>query len=81
MDITIIGTGNMAVNTTFAGTLVQGDAGGQPLDVFVASDDDDAKRVVRQLSEDGGMRVLDAGPLSNARQLEGTRLRANGGAG
>ena len=32
-----------AFNTTFAGTLVEGQVGGQPLDVFVASDDADAK--------------------------------------
>ena len=32
-----------AFNTTFAGTLVEGQVGGQPLDVFVASDDEDAK--------------------------------------
>ena len=32
-----------AFNTTFAGSLVEGQVGGQPLDVFVASDDDDAK--------------------------------------
>jgi hypothetical protein len=32
-----------AFNTTFAGTLVAGQVGGQPLDVFVASDDEDAK--------------------------------------
>lgn len=60
-----------AFNTTFAGTLVQGEVGGQSLDIFVASDDEDAKRVLRQLAEDGGLRVIDAGPLATARQLEG----------
>ena len=59
-----------AFNTTFAGTLVAGDVSGEPLDVFVASDDDDAKNTVRQLAEDGGMRVVDAGPLAHAHQLE-----------
>ena len=59
-----------AFNTTFAGTLVAGDVSGEPLDVFVASDDDDAKNAVRQLAEDGGMRVVDAGPLAHAHQLE-----------
>lgn len=60
-----------AFNTTFAGTLVEGQVGGQPLDVFVASDDDDAKAVLRRLAEDSGMRLVDAGPLAIARQLEG----------
>jgi predicted dinucleotide-binding enzyme len=57
-----------AFNTTFAGTLVAGDVSGQPLDVFVASDEDDAKDAVRRLAE--GLRVVDAGPLAHARQLE-----------
>jgi 8-hydroxy-5-deazaflavin:NADPH oxidoreductase len=56
-----------AFNTTFAGTLV----GGQPLDVFVASDDEDAKAAVRELAEGAGLRVVDAGPLALARQIEG----------
>ena len=60
-----------AFNTTFAGTLVEGQVAGQPLDVFVASDDDDAKAVVRELAKDAGLRVVDAGPLAIARQLEG----------
>src|SRR4051794_15861746 len=60
-----------AFNTTFAGSLVEGQVAGQPLDVFVASDDDDAKAKVRELAESAGLRVLDAGPLAHARQLEG----------
>jgi predicted dinucleotide-binding enzyme len=60
-----------AFNTTFAGTLVEGQVGGQPLDVFVASDDEDAKALLRRLAEDSGMRFVDAGPLAIARQLEG----------
>ena len=59
-----------AFNTTFAGTLVEGEVGGQPLDVFVASDDEDAKARVRELVESGGLRAVDAGPLAHARQLE-----------
>ena len=43
---------------------------GQPLDVFIASDDDDAKSVVRRLAEDGGLRAVDAGPLARAHELE-----------
>jgi len=59
-----------AFNTTFAGTLVEGRVAGEPPDVFVASDDEEAKRAVRRLAEDGGLRAVDAGPLANARQLE-----------
>ncbi|MBI5103653.1 MAG: NAD(P)-binding domain-containing protein [Solirubrobacterales bacterium] len=60
-----------AFNTTFAGSLVAGEVAGQPLDVFVAGDDEDAKAQVRRLAESAGLRVLDAGPLAHARQLEG----------
>jgi 8-hydroxy-5-deazaflavin:NADPH oxidoreductase len=60
-----------AFNTTFAGTLVAGEVAGQPLDVFVASDDEDAKDAVRALAVGAGLRVVDAGPLATARQVEG----------
>jgi predicted dinucleotide-binding enzyme len=59
-----------AFNTTFAGTLVEGAVAGQPLDVFIAGDDDGAKATVRRLVEDGGLRAIDAGPLRRARELE-----------
>ncbi|HET7480975.1 MAG TPA: NADPH-dependent F420 reductase [Rubrobacteraceae bacterium] len=59
-----------AFNTTFAGTLVGGEVDGQPLDVFVAADDTDAKQTVISLIEAGGLRPIDAGPLRRARQLE-----------
>jgi predicted dinucleotide-binding enzyme len=59
-----------AFNTTFAGTLVAGQVAGQPLDVFVAGDDPDAKAPVIRLVEDGGMRAIDAGRLARARELE-----------
>jgi 8-hydroxy-5-deazaflavin:NADPH oxidoreductase len=59
-----------AFNTTFAGTLVEGGVSGQPLDVFIAGDDDAAKGKVRRLVEDGGLRAVDAGPLARARELE-----------
>jgi 8-hydroxy-5-deazaflavin:NADPH oxidoreductase len=60
-----------AFNTTFAGSLAEGKVAGEPLDVFIASDDEDAKSKVRELAESSGLRVLDAGPLAHARQLEG----------
>jgi len=59
-----------AFNTTFAGTLIEGQVGGQPLNVLVASDDDGAKNAVRQIAEDGGLKVIDVGPLALARQVE-----------
>ena len=60
-----------AFNTTFAGTLTGGGkVAGQPLDVFIASDDEDAKRTVARLVEDAGLRPVDAGPLRRARELE-----------
>jgi len=63
-----------AFNTTFAGTLVSGEIKGQPLDVFIAGNDSDAKNKTSQLVEDGGLRAIDAGPLSRARQLEALGL-------
>jgi hypothetical protein len=59
-----------AFNTTFAGTLVSGQVGGQPLDVLIAGDDEAAKAKVAQLVEAAGMRPVDAGPLRRSRQLE-----------
>ena len=63
-----------AFNTTYAGTLVAGQVDGRPLDVFIASDDDDAKDNVAQLVRDGGMRPIDTGALNRARQIEGMQL-------
>jgi 8-hydroxy-5-deazaflavin:NADPH oxidoreductase len=60
-----------AFNTTFAGNLVTGQAGGAPLDVFIAGDDAEAKRAIADLAVSGGMRAIDAGPLKRARELEG----------
>jgi 8-hydroxy-5-deazaflavin:NADPH oxidoreductase len=63
-----------AFNTTFATTLRQGEVAGQPLDVFIAGDDEDAKATVAQLAEDGGLRPVDVGPLQRARELEAAGL-------
>ena len=63
-----------AFNTTYAGTLVAGQVAGQPLDVFIAGDDADAKAKVAQIATDGGLRAIDAGPLHRARQIEGMQL-------
>jgi predicted dinucleotide-binding enzyme len=43
-----------AFNTTFSGTLVEGQVAGQPLDVLIAGDDEEAKETVAQLVSDGG---------------------------
>jgi len=63
-----------AFNTTFAGTLLEGQVAGRPLDVFVAGDDEAAKSKIEQLVKDGGMRPIDVGPLSHARQIEGIQF-------
>jgi NADPH-dependent F420 reductase len=63
-----------AFNTTFAGTLSEGRVADQPLDVFIAGDDEDAKATVATLAEDGGLNPIDAGPLKRARELEAMGL-------
>ncbi len=63
-----------AFNTTFAGLISQGHVGGQPLDVFIAGDDAEAKATLAKLIEEGGQHAIDAGPLKRARQLEGLGL-------
>jgi len=60
-----------AFNTTFAGTLVAGQSGGQPLDVFIAGDDADANSAVSDFVGAAGLRPLVVGPLKRARELEG----------
>ena len=59
-----------AFNTTFAGTLVEGAVAGQPLDVFLAGDDETAKDTLKQLATDGGLRPIDVGPLALAHHVE-----------
>jgi predicted dinucleotide-binding enzyme len=62
-----------AFNITFAGTLVEGQVAGQPLDVFLAGDDEGAKETVAQLVRDGGLRAIDTGPLERE-AAGGTRV-------
>lgn len=59
-----------AFNTTFARTLVEGEVSGQPLDVFIAGDDEASNEVVAELVRDGKMRPIMVGGLERARQLE-----------
>ena len=63
-----------AFNTTFATPLTAGQVGGLPLDVFMAGDDAEAKLIVAQLVEAGGMQAVDTGMLVRARQLEALQL-------
>jgi hypothetical protein len=63
-----------AFNTTFAASLVSGYADGQPLDVFIASDDAQARKTVAEFATSGGMHPVDAGPLRRARALEAFQI-------
>jgi 8-hydroxy-5-deazaflavin:NADPH oxidoreductase len=63
-----------AFNTTFAPTLVAGQVAGQPLDVFIAGDDQQAKDAVAAIVRDGGLNPIDVGAIERARQLEALGL-------
>ena len=59
-----------AFNTTFAATLASGTVGPVPTTVLIAGDDADAKTLLAGVIAAGGLRGLDAGALSRARELE-----------
>jgi predicted dinucleotide-binding enzyme len=59
-----------AFNTTFGAVLAKG----QPLDVFIAGDDERAKAHVAEFVESLKLRPLDVGGLNMAHYLEGTGL-------
>jgi NADPH-dependent F420 reductase len=59
-----------AFNTTYAGHLATGRVGDQPTTVLIAGDDTDAKAQLAEIVTAGGLRALDAGSLSRARELE-----------
>ena len=59
-----------AFNTTFGATLGAGAVGPVPTTVLVAGDDAEAKAQVSQLVTRGGLKAVDAGALSRARELE-----------
>jgi predicted dinucleotide-binding enzyme len=63
-----------AFNTTFANTLTTGQVAGQPVDVFLAGDDEGAKEAVATLARDGGLNAIDAGGAQRARELEALGL-------
>jgi predicted dinucleotide-binding enzyme len=59
-----------AFNTTFAGTLVSGVVGPNTTTVLIAGDDADAKSELADAIAAGGLKVIDAGLLPRARELE-----------
>jgi NADPH-dependent F420 reductase len=59
-----------AFNTTFAGTLVDGEVAGQAPDVLIAGDDEHAKQQLAEVISSGGLRPIDVGPLARAQELE-----------
>jgi NADPH-dependent F420 reductase len=59
-----------AFNTTFAATLASGAVGEVPTTVSIAGDNPDAKALLAGVVSAGGLRAVDAGALSRARELE-----------
>lgn len=63
-----------AFNTAFGPVIAGREVGGQPLNVFIAGDEEEAKKSVSTFVESLGMRPLDAGELKSAHWLEGMGL-------
>jgi 8-hydroxy-5-deazaflavin:NADPH oxidoreductase len=59
-----------AFNTIGAMNMANPKFGGQRATMFICGDDDDAKKIVKQLSDDLGFETVDAGLLKTARLLE-----------
>jgi NADPH-dependent F420 reductase len=59
-----------AFNTTFAGTLAAGTVGPLTTTVLIAGDDAEAKSTLAGIVTSGGLKAVDAGSLSRARELE-----------
>ncbi|WP_153504068.1 NADPH-dependent F420 reductase [Cumulibacter manganitolerans] len=59
-----------AFNTNFAATLSSGQVAGLQTTVTIAGDDADAKAALAAVVTAGGLRAIDAGALSRARELE-----------
>jgi predicted dinucleotide-binding enzyme len=59
-----------AFNTIFAQLLPAEARRGRTVQVFVAGDDEAAKKAVAGIVRKGGFEPVEAGPLSNARYLE-----------
>lgn len=63
-----------AFNTIFASVMADPTGEGQPVDTFLAGDDDAARATVAELARSMGFRPIDAGGLAIARVLEGMGL-------
>ncbi|RKT22841.1 reduced coenzyme F420:NADP oxidoreductase [Paraburkholderia sp. RAU2J] len=63
-----------AFNAQFSHVLAAGPGGGNPLDVFLAGDDAQAKARVSAFIESLGLRPMDTGPMPMARTLEHAAL-------
>jgi len=63
-----------AFNTNFAATLASGTVGEQPTTVLIAGDDAEAKSQLAELVTACGLRAMDVGSLSRARELEALGL-------
>ncbi len=63
-----------AFNTAFASRQAEPEVNGEPVDGFVAGDNEAAKNTVLGLVGDVGFRPVDAGPLSMAHSLEAMAL-------
>ena len=59
-----------AFNTTGSDNMADPDYAGQPLAMFIAGDDDEAKQRVGELAGELGFDAVDAGPLANSGLLE-----------
>ena len=59
-----------AFNTLFASNQAKPDAHGMILDVLFATDDERARKTIRDLATSVGFRAIDAGALAAARELE-----------
>ena len=57
-------------NTNFASTLAAGTVGALTTTVSIAGDDADAKAALAEVITSGGLKVVDAGSLKRARELE-----------
>lgn len=59
-----------AFNTIGAQNMANPKFGGQSATMFICGDDQDARKIVKQLSDELGFETVDAGPLKIARLLE-----------
>lgn len=63
-----------AFNTVFAAVQADPRAHGLELDIFIATDDDQARATIAELVKSSGFRPVYVGPLARARELEAMAL-------